>query len=75
MYVLTVSGDEEKRRHMERQDTQAEQWLQGRYTQISHILTNFMLMGQIEIRPNETKIDSENIKSEIINIIKRRIYE
>jgi len=70
VYVLTVSSDEEKRRHMERQDTQAEQWLQGRYTQISHILTNFMLMGQIEIRPNETKIDSENIKSEIINIIK-----
>ena len=69
VYILTVSAEEEKRRHLERQDTQTEKWLQGRHTQISHILTNFMLMERLVVRPNETKADSDNIKNEILHII------
>ena len=69
VYILTVSAEEEKRRHLERQDTQTEKWLQGRHTQISHILTNFMLMERLVVRPNETKSDSDNIKNEILHII------
>ena len=53
-YILTVSAEEEKRRHLERQDTQTEKWLQGRRSLISNIQTNFALMGRIEIRQNET---------------------
>ena len=69
-YILTVSAEEEKRRHLERQDTQTEKWLQGRRSQISNIQTNFMLMGRIEIRQNENMEDSENLKSEILKWLK-----
>ena len=69
VYILTVSAEEEKRRHMERQDTQTEKWLSGRRSQISNIQTNMMLMGRLEVRPNETKSDSDNIKNEILYII------
>ena len=69
VYILTVSAEEEKRRHLERQDTQTEKWLQGRRSQISHILTNFMLMERLVVRPNETKSDSDNIKNDILYII------
>ena len=69
MYILTVSAEEAKRRHIERQDTQTEKWLQGRHTQISHILTNFMLMERLEVRPNENENDSENIQKEIMELL------
>ena len=69
MYILTVSAEEEKRRHIERQDTQTEKWLQGRRSQISNIQTNFMLMGRIEIHQNNTMEDSENIKKDILKVI------
>ena len=69
VYILTVNAEEEKRRHIERQDTQTEKWLQGRRSQISNIQTNFMLMGRINIRQNETMQDSENIKREILEWI------
>ena len=69
VYILTVSAEEEKRRHLERQDTQTEKWLQGRRSQISNILTNFMLMERLVVRPNETKSDSDNIKNDILYII------
>ena len=69
VYILTVNAEEEKRRHVERQDTQTEKWLQGRRSQISNIQTNFMLMGRIDIRQNETMQDSENIKREILEWI------
>ena len=66
VYILTVNAEEEKRRHIKRQDTQTEKWLQGRRSQISNIQTNFMLMGHLTIRQNNTMIDSENIKQEIL---------
>ena len=69
VYILTVSAEEEKRRHIERNDTQSEKWLQGRRSQISNIQTNFMLMGRIEIHQNNTMEDSENIQKEILEWI------
>lgn len=69
VYILTVNADEEKRRHIERQDTQTEKWLQGRRSQISNIQTNFMLMDRIEIHQNNTMEDSENIKKDILKWI------
>ena len=70
VYILTVSAEEEKRRHIERQDTQTEKWLQGRRSQISNILTNFMLMDDIDVRSNENENDSENIQKEILKWLK-----
>ncbi len=69
VFVLVISDDEEKRRHIKREDTQTEKWLRGRRSQISNILTNFMLMDDINIRPNETEKDSENIKKEIMELL------
>jgi len=67
--VLVISDDEEKRRHIKREDTQTEKWLRGRRSQISNILTNFMLMDDINVRRNETENDSENIKKEIMELL------
>ena len=69
VYVLTVSAEEAKRRHIQREDTQTAKWLQGRSSQISNIMTNFMLMGDLLIRENETTEDSENLKKEILSTI------
>ena len=69
VFVLTVSGEEENRRHVERQDTQTEKWLKGRRTQIRNIMTNPMIMEDLEIRSNESDADSQNIKNEIITIM------
>ena len=69
VYILTVSAEEEKRRHIQRQDTQTEKWLQGRRSQISNILTNFMLMNDIDVRSNENENDSENIQKEIMKLL------
>ena len=69
VFVLTVSDTEEKRRHLERQDTQTDRWLKGRRTQIQNILTDIVLMGSIEVRSNETMEDSDNLKEEIKNLL------
>ena len=69
VYVLTVSAEEEKRRHIQREDTQTEKWLAGRRSQISNIMTNFMLMNDINVRPNDTLESSEKIKTEIIKLL------
>ena len=69
VYVLTVSAEEEKRRHIQREDTQTEKWLAGRRSQISNIMTNFMLMNDINVRPNDTLESSEEIKTEILKLL------
>ena len=69
VYILTVSLEEEKRRHTERQDSQTEKWLQGRRSQISNIQTNFELMGRIEIQQNDSIEASKNIQKEILKCI------
>ena len=69
VFILTVNPEEEKRRHLERQDTQTEKWLQGRRTQIKNLLTNFQLMGNIDIRENNTPEDSKKIEEELYRII------
>ena len=69
VYVLTVSAEEEKRRHIQREDTQTEKWLAGRRSQISNIMTNFMLMNDINVRNNDTLESSEEIKTEIIKLL------
>ena len=70
VFVLTVDPQEEKRRHIERQDTQTEKWLSGRRSQISNILTNFTLMGELEVRTNDSRVESEKIKEEILKLLK-----
>ena len=62
---ITVSAEEEKRRHIQREDTQTEKWLAGRRSQISNIMTNFMLMGDLLIR--DTTVD--NVKEEILKAL------
>ena len=74
VFVLTVDSDEEKRRHTERVDTQSEVWLSGRRSQISNILTNFNLMGKIEVRQNNSFESSQKIKGEIMEILNGEIH-
>ena len=69
VYVLTVSAEEEKRRHIQREDTQTEKWLAGRRSQISNIMTNFMLMNDIYVKPNNNLESSEEIKTEILKLL------
>ena len=69
VFVLTVDSDEEKRRHTQRGDTQSEVWLSGRRSQISNILTNFNLMGKLKVRTNNSKVESKNIKKEILQLL------
>ena len=69
IFVLTVDPQEEKQRHIKRKDTQTEKWLSGRRSQISNILTNFVLMGKLKVRTNNSKVESENIKREILELL------
>jgi len=69
VFVLTVDSDEEYRRHKERNDTQSEAWLSGRRSQISNILTNFALMGKLEVRTNDSNLESQNLRNEIEELL------
>ena len=71
VYILTVSPEEEKRRHIEREDTQTEKWLQGRRSQINNIQTNFNLMGDLNVINNDDRIKSLAIVDEIYGKIIR----
>ena len=65
VYVLTVGEDEERRRHIERGDTQSEVWLKGRRSQINNILTNMDLFGKIEVIKNNSIDDQTKLVNEI----------
>ena len=69
VFVLQVDLDEENKRHKQRQDEQNETWLKGRRSQISNILTNLSLMGQIEVRLNNTERQGNSLKEEVMEII------
>ena len=71
VYILTVSPEEEKRRHIEREDTQTEKWLQGRRSQINNIQTNFNLMEDLNVINNDDRIKSLAIVDEIYGKIIR----
>ena len=70
VYVLQVSLGEETKRHYLRQDKQKEIWLKGKRTQIQHVLTNLVLMGQLEIRSTETCSDTESVVNEISDLLR-----
>ena len=68
VYTLKIQPEEEKRRHVKRNDTQSEKWLKGRHSQISHLFTNFDLMWRLQARDTTNGI--EEVKKEIMEIIK-----
>jgi len=65
IYLLQVSHDLEKSRHLQRQDTQGKVWLQSRKTLCDRLLTNFELSPHILIR--DTTVD--NVKEEILKAL------
>ena len=65
VYILTVDLQEERRRHIERNDSQNDSWLQGRRSQIDNIQKNFNLMGHINVVSNNDIETSLNIQDEI----------
>ena len=69
IYVLTVSREEEKKRHIDRGDTQKEVWLKGRRSQIGNIMTNIFTMNLIEQRTNDDEISAKLLKQEILKLL------
>lgn len=69
VFVLQVSPEELKRRHIYRKDSQTEKWLKGRNTQIQNILTNLVLMGHLQVRTNETDQDTQDLVREINGLL------
>jgi len=62
IYILKVPLEVEKQRHIDRGDSQSEQWLSTRRGLIRNLETNMMLMGDLLIR--NTTVD--NVKQEIL---------
>ena len=69
VFVLQVSPEELKRRHIYRKDTQTTSWLKGRHTQIQNIMTNLFLMGHLQVRTNETSQDARDLVREIHDLL------
>ena len=67
VYTLKIQPEEEKRRHIKRNDTQSEKWLKGRHSQINNLFTNFNLMGRLEVR--DTSDGIEKVKDEIMELL------
>lgn len=67
--VLTVSPEEEKKRHIKRKDTQSEKWLKSRRTQINNIMTNFSLLGKLEVRSNNSIEDYDRTKYLLVSFL------
>lgn len=65
VYILKVSPEVEKERHIGRGDEQSEKWLQTRRTLISNLQTNFLLMGELDIRLTDTWDSLHELKNEI----------
>ncbi len=69
VYILTVDLEEEKRRHISRNDTQTEVWLRGRRSQIDNIRKNINLLGNITIVENNTKVESKKMENAIYELL------
>jgi len=65
VYILKVSPEVESERHTIRGDEQSEKWLQTRRSLISNLQTNFLLMGELEIRQTDTWDSIRELKNEI----------
>jgi len=65
IYILKVPLEIEKQRHIDRGDSQSEQWLSTRRGLIRNLETNMMLMGDLLIR--DTTVD--NVKEEILKAL------
>lgn len=61
--VVIITADPEivAQRHVERQDTQSEQFLKGRATKYDNIQSSLVLFPFIEVRKNNTLVDRERI--------------
>ena len=68
VYILKVSPEVEKERHIARRDEQAENWLQTRRSLINNLQTNFLLMGELDIRLTDTWDALHELKNEIKGI-------
>jgi uridine kinase len=62
---LETNKETRKERYKERGSNQNENWLAGRESKISNILTNFVLMFNIDKHPN-TNLDDQNKVTDII---------
>lgn len=69
VYILKVSSDVEKQRHIKRGDEQSEKWLQTRRTLINNLQTNFLIMNELNIRQTDTTDSLDSVKNEIMEII------
>ena len=69
IYILKVSSEVEKQRHIDRGDEQSEKWLQTRRTLISNLQTNFMIMNDLNIRETNTSQILDEVKKEILELI------
>jgi len=65
VYILKVSPEVESERHTIRGDEQSEKWLQTRRSLINNLQTNFLLMGELEIRQTDTWDSIRELKNEI----------
>lgn len=70
IYVLTVDKDTLECRYKERGSDQSEKFLQGRETKYNNLQTNFALMGNMDVVPNNTPQDQENIIQKINTLLK-----
>ena len=66
IYILKVSLEIEKQRHIARGDNQSEKWLQTRRSLINNLQTNFILMNDLNIRETETNEQFDKVRGEIL---------
>lgn len=69
VFILKISSEVEKQRHIDRGDTQSETWLQTRRTLINNLQTNFVIMNDLNIRETNTSEMLDEVKKEIFDLI------
>jgi dephospho-CoA kinase len=68
--LLQVAADIVKQRHINRNDTQTEKFINGRKTKLDNISSSLVLMDYISVRENNTVVDQQKIISDIVNYFK-----